>query len=88
MNVLDGIIEGKDYTDENEKIDASVRRSMKIKNFYGNDSEELKYDKDFELYCIILSKYTNKHVKELSTKEFFALRKFAEDEGRRKKKSK
>lgn len=83
--MLNGIIDGKDYTDENEKIDDAIRRSMRIKNFYGNDSEEVKYDTDFEMYCILLSKHTNKHVKELSTKEYFALRKFVGDENRRKK---
>ena len=86
--MLNGIIDGTDYTDENEKIDASIRRTMKIKNFYGKDSEEVRYDKDFETYCIILSKHTNKHVKELSCKEYFALRKFVEDDNRRTKKSK
>ena len=61
---------------------------MKIKNFYGKDSEELKYDKDFEMNCIFLSQYTNKSVKESTAKEYFSLMKFAEDKQKKAKKSK
>ena len=59
---------------------------MKIKNFYGKDSEEITYDKDFETHCILLSQHTNKHVKELSTKEYFALMKYVSDQSKRRKK--
>ena len=83
--MLNGIIDGTDYTDKNEKIDASIRRTMKIKNFYGKDSEEVKYEKDFEMYCVVLSKHTNKHVKELTTKEYFSLRKYVEDDSKRRR---
>ena len=58
---------------------------MKIKNFYGKDSEELKYDKDFEMNCIFLSQYTNKPVKECSTREYFTLMKYADDKNRKAK---
>jgi hypothetical protein len=88
VNVLKGIVEGKDYSDKIEKIDEITRKTIRVKSFQGKDSEELKYDKDFETYCIILSKYTNKHVKELTTKEYFSLRKFADDENKRNKKKK
>ena len=58
---------------------------MKIKNFYGKDSEELKYDKDFEMNCIFLSQYTNKPVKESTTREYFTLMKYADDKNRKAK---
>ena len=86
MYQLDAIIEGKDYTDEIDKIDAVARRGMKIKNFYGNDSDELKYDKDFEMNCIYLAPHANQPIKSLSTKEYFALMKFVADKSKKQKK--
>ena len=61
---------------------------MKIKNFYGNKSEELKSAKDFEEHCIMLSQHTNKHVKELSVKEYFSLMKYVTDQNKKSKKGK
>ena len=61
---------------------------MKIKNFYGKDSEELKYDKDFEMNCIFLSQYTNQSVKDATVKEYFSLMKYADDKQKKAKKSK
>ena len=76
INTLTGIIEGCDYSEENDKIDRVIARSMKIKNFYGRDSEELKYNKDFELNCIVLGKDYAKPVKECTVREYFALIKY------------
>jgi len=61
---------------------------MKIKNFYGHNSEELKMAKDFEEHCIIMSQHTNKHVKELSVKEYFSLMKHVTDKKKPRKKNK
>ena len=35
--------------------------------------DELKYDRDFEMNCIVLGKHSNKPVKGSTTKEYFAL---------------
>ena len=56
---------------------------MKIKNFYGNDSEEVKYDKDFEMNCIILTSHANKPIKECTVKEYFSLMKYVDDKNRK-----
>lgn len=82
--MLKGIIEDKDYSDEINKIDNSIGRSMKIKNFYGNKSEELKYENDFETNCIVLAPHTNQPVKTLSVKEYFNLLKIVNDKNKRR----
>ena len=79
INTLTGIIEGKDYEEENNKIDSRVARTIKVKNFYGRESDELKYDKDFELNCIVLSKHANKPIKECTVREYFSLIKYNKD---------
>ncbi len=79
MNNLKAIIEGRDYSSENDRIDAITRRNMKIKNFYGDTSEELKYDKDFETYCIVLAPHSNQPVKNCTVREYFALIKYANE---------
>ena len=58
---------------------------MKIKNFYGNDSEEVKYEKEFESWCIALAPHTNKNVKDCTVREYFALMKFVNDKAKKKK---
>jgi hypothetical protein len=35
--------------------------------------KELKYDKDFEKNCIVLSQFVNEPVKEISVREYFSL---------------
>ena len=84
MEQLEAIIDGEDHSGEIEKIDALTRQNTKIKNFYGRESEELKYENDFEAYCIILSEYANQPIKTLSVKEYFALRKYVDEKNRRK----
>jgi len=39
----------------------------------GDQSDELKYDRDFEMNCIVLGKMSNKPVKECTVKEYFSL---------------
>ena len=73
---LKSIAEGKDYDEEIEKIDSATRKDMKIKNFYGKESEEIKYEKEFDDNCIILSSYVNQPIKTLTVKEYFNLRKY------------
>ncbi len=78
INALQGIIDGTNYDEQNDKIDRQIASTMKVKNFMGKKSEELKYDGNFEMNCIVLSKYANKPVKNSSTKEYFALIKYSE----------
>jgi len=73
-----------DHSEEIEKIDAMTRQNTKVKNFYGRESEELKYENDFETFCIALSSHANQPIKTLSVKEYFSLRKYVDDQNRRK----
>ena len=65
-----------DYSEANDKIDFNIRRTMKIKSFTGPKNEEIKYDKNFELNCIVLGKHSVKPVKDCSVKEYFSLLKY------------
>jgi len=67
------LIEGEDYSEKIEKIDSITAKSMKIKNFYGANNDELKYDKDYTRNCIILAAHTNQPVKTLTVREYFTL---------------
>ena len=59
---------------------------MKVKNFYGANNEELKYDKDFEKNCISLSGHINQPVKTLSVREYFTLLQEVNDKNKRQRK--
>lgn len=76
---LKSIIDGVDRSEEIEKIDKLTSNQIKVKDFMGNESEEVKYDKQFEQNCIILAPYTNQPVKTLTVKEYFNLIKFVND---------
>lgn len=75
INTLQGIIDEKDYSEENKKVDQAIAKTINIKNFMGD--EELRYDKNFEMTCIALEKFTNKAVKQCTTKEYFTLIQYA-----------
>jgi len=71
--VLQGIIDEEDYSEKNDKIDAGIARTTRVKRFTGKDSAELKYDRDFEMNCIVLGKHSTRPVKQASVKEYFTL---------------
>jgi hypothetical protein len=73
LKMLQSIIDGKDYDDEINAADRYFAMLIKPKSFSGKDNAEMRYDKEFEKNCIILSSLANKPVKDLSTKEYFAL---------------
>ena len=64
------------YQEQNDKIDATIASTMRVKNFMGDRNEEIKYDSDFEMNCIVLGKHSNRPVKDSSTKEYFSLIKY------------
>ena len=45
--------------------------SVKPKNFNGKDSEEIKYDKQFESACMIISQKTGMNAKQMTVLEFY-----------------
>jgi len=81
INTLQGIIDNVSYEEENRQIDHTIAKTIKIRDFTGNN-EELKYDKDFEMNCIVLGKHSVKPVKDCTTKEYFSLIKYFDKNGR------
>lgn len=55
MIILNGLISGEDKTDEVEKIDDFLLSLAKPKTFYGKESVEIQYDKQFENMNILLT---------------------------------
>lgn len=83
LKMCESIITGRDVTDEMMTVDRYFATLVRPKSFSGKDNTELRYDKDFEKNCIVLSSMANKPVKELSTKEYFALIQHYNDSGRK-----
>jgi len=69
--VLDGIIEGKDIDEELEKIDFELLSYSKPKVFSGKDSEEIKFDKQFENMCLLIGQKLNKDAKLMNVLEYY-----------------
>ena len=63
-----------DPTDENKKAleDVNQRLINMIKTSNLAD-DELRYDKDFEKNCIVLSKFSNEPVERVSVRRYFTL---------------
>ena len=71
LNILNGIIEDKEV--DLEVSDREFANMIRPKQLTGKYSEEIKYEHGFEQNCIILGKFINQPVKTLTTKEYFTL---------------
>lgn len=69
--VLDGIIEDKDVFEELERIDFSLLNYSKPKCFIGKESEEIKFDKQFENMCLLIGQKLNKDAKLMNVLEYY-----------------
>lgn len=68
---LQEIIEETDKTFEIAEIDKLLFEMHKPKSFNGNSSEEIKYDKQFESACVLISQKTNLNAKKMTVLEFY-----------------
>jgi len=68
---LQELIEDKDYAEQIAEIDEFLFSLRKPKNFVGKDSEEIKYDKQFESACMIISQKTGMNAKQMTVLEFY-----------------
>lgn len=68
---LQGIIEDKDYAEQISELDEFLFGMHKPKNFIGKESEEIKYDKQFESACMIISQKTGMNAKQMTVLEFY-----------------
>lgn len=62
----------KDNSEEIEKLTKQIIQMQTPKNFEGEESEEIKFDKQFEEMCLAISKEFNNNAKEFTTMEFYA----------------
>ena len=68
---LQELIEDKNYAEEIAELDEFLFSLHKPKNFNGKDSEEIKYDKQFESACMIISQKTGMNAKQMTVLEFY-----------------
>lgn len=69
--VLQGIIEDKDTTDRVAEIDSYLFGLYKPKLFFGTESVEVKYEKQFETTCMVISQKTGMTAKKMTVLEFY-----------------
>lgn len=68
---LQEIAEDTDKASEIAEIDKFLFSLHKPKNFIGKDSQEIKYDKQFESACMIISQKTGLNAKNMTVLEFY-----------------
>lgn len=68
---LEEIAEDEDNATEIDRIDDFLFNLHTPKKFIGKDSEEIKYDKQFESACLVISQKTGLKAKDLSVLEFY-----------------
>lgn len=69
--VLQGIIESKDKSEEIAEIDSYLFSLHNPKSFTGSSSVEIKYDKQFETSCMIISQKSGLNAKQMTVLEFY-----------------
>ena len=73
LKVLEGILNDKNVDDEIDKSDRYFSTLIHPKKLTGKFTDEIRYENSFEQNCIVLSKFINQPVKTLTTKEYFTL---------------
>lgn len=68
---LEGIINDHDNSEQINKIDDFLFSLYKPKNFSGQSSVEIKYDKQFETACMYISQETSMNAKKMTVLEFY-----------------
>lgn len=66
------IIDGADTHEEVERLTNEMVKYHKPKSFEGTESEEIKFDKQFETMCLAMSKEFGGIVKNYSVMEFYS----------------
>lgn len=70
---LQMIIDDREVDSAVDELERYFTSMIRPANFTGNDSIEIRYERDFEDLCHSLSSHTNVPVKSMSTKEFYSL---------------
>lgn len=69
--VLQGIAEDIDTSDEVAAIDEFLFGLYKPQQFTGKDSAEIRYDKQFEGACLVISQKTNMDARKMTVLQFY-----------------
>lgn len=69
--VLQGIAEDIDTSDEVAAIDEFLFSLYKPQQFTGKDSAEIRYDKQFEGACLVISQKTNMDARKMTVLQFY-----------------
>lgn len=69
--VLDEIINSTDNSEQIDIIDAMLLSLHIPKSFIGSESVEVKYDKQFESTCLLISQKTSMEAKKMTVLEFY-----------------
>ena len=70
--VLERVTKGKDTTSDIDAIDDYLFNLHKPKSFIGSESVEIKYDKQFETMCLIISQKTNQDARKMTVLQFYS----------------
>jgi len=70
---LSEIIEDRNYKNEIAHIEKHLLSFITPKKFEAEKSVEIKVERDYEALCAMLSEHTNRDVKRITVKEFYAL---------------
>lgn len=65
------IVKDEDNKEQIEAVDASIYRMQNPKGFMGQDSEEVRFDKQFEDMCLLMAKEFGGGIKKYTTMEFY-----------------
>ena len=68
---LQELVEDKDYTEKIAELDEFIFNLHKPKNFNGRNSDEIKYSKQFESACMVISQKTGMNAKQMTVLEFY-----------------
>ena len=66
------IVKEEDNSGEIEQVNKGIYRMQNPKGFMGQDSEEVRFDKQFEDMCLLMAKEFGGGIKQYTTMEFYA----------------
>ena len=72
MLQLATIVSGEDNDEKIRGVDAQLFARQRPKNFIGEQSEEIRFDKQFEEMCLTLAKEFGGNIKRFTTMEFYS----------------
>jgi len=73
LATLNALIADGDLDAEEQKTNQYYSSLIRPKILTGKITDEIRYEQAFEVNCILLSKFINQPVKDLTTVEYFTL---------------